>query len=60
MKLLLWPVEFILKLTGKFIAVIIGLVISILGFALCLTIIGAVIGIPLIIFGVLLMVKGIF
>lgn len=60
MKILLWPVIFILMLTGKFIAVIIGLVISILGFALCLTIIGAVIGIPLIIFGVLLMAKGIF
>lgn len=60
MRLLLWPVEFILKLVGKLLAVIIGLVFSIVGIALCFTIIGAIIGVPFIIFGVLLMIKGIF
>lgn len=59
MRLLLWPVEFILKLVGKLIAAVIGLALSIAGIVLCFTIIGAIIGIPLTIFGVLLMIKGI-
>jgi hypothetical protein len=60
MRLLLWPVEFILKLVGKLVAAVLGLALSIVGVVLCFTIIGAIIGIPLTIFGVLLMIKGIF
>lgn len=60
MRLLLWPVEFILKLVGKIVAAVLGLALSIVGVVLCFTVIGAIIGIPLTIFGVLLMIKGIF
>lgn len=55
-----WSVSFILQLTGRLVAAILGLVLMILGALLTVTIIGAVIGIPLIIFGFLLMVRGIF
>ena len=62
-----WPIraifeliEWILRLTGRLVAAIIGLVIMIVGFVLTLTIIAAPFGVPMIIFGFLLMVKGIF
>lgn len=60
MRWLFWPIEFVLKLTGRLIAAIIGFAIFVVGVALCFTIIGAIIGIPLCIFGFLLMVKSIF
>ena len=50
----------ILKLTGRLLAAIIGLVLLIIGITLSVTIIGAVVGIPLIIFGLMLMVRAIF
>ncbi len=50
----------ILKLTGRLLAAIIGLVLLIIGVTLSVTIIGAVVGIPLIIFGLMLMVRAIF
>ena len=50
----------ILKLTGRLLAAVIGLVLLIIGVTLSVTIIGAVVGIPLIIFGLMLMVRAIF
>ena len=50
----------ILKLTGRLLAAIIGLVLLIIGVTLSVTIIGAVVGIPLIIFGLMLLVRAIF
>lgn len=63
----LWPfvalwrlIAGILELTGRLLGIVLGLVLVIVGFVISLTIIGAVIGIPLILFGLLLMVRGLF
>lgn len=63
----LWPfmaiwnlVAFILRLTGRLGAIILGLVLMVVGVALTLTIIGAVVGIPLIILGFSLVMRGLF
>lgn len=63
----LWPfwavwrlVEFILQLTGRLVAVIIGLVLMVAGALVTLTVIGAIIGIPLFIIGLLLVFRGLF
>ena len=63
----LWPfvaiwdlITWILQLTGRLVAAILGLVFMIVGAILTITVIGAVVGIPLIIFGFALMVRSIF
>jgi hypothetical protein len=63
----LWPFWAIWKLvigivagTGRLVAVILGLVLLIVGAVLTATVIGAIVGIPLIILGLLLMVRGLF
>lgn len=62
-----WPfvaifnlIEVILKLTGRLVAAVLGLVLMIIGGVLCLTIIGAVVGIPLAVFGFTLIIRGFF
>ena len=50
----------IVELTGRFVAIVLGLVLMLAGFLVSLTIIGAIIGIPLFIVGLLLTLKGIF
>ncbi|MBN1572288.1 MAG: hypothetical protein JW984_03735 [Deltaproteobacteria bacterium] len=50
----------ITKLTGRLVAVILGLVFMIVGVILSATMVGAIIGIPLLIFGVLLIIRGFF
>jgi len=50
----------IFELTGRLIAVMIGLVLLIVGVILTFTIIGAVIGIPLCVLAVMLIVRGLF
>jgi hypothetical protein len=58
---LIWNIlELILKMTGRFMAVILGLAIIIIGVVLCITVIGAVVGIPLILFGSMMMLRGFF
>jgi hypothetical protein len=64
---ILWPfvalwdlVTGILKLTGRLVAMLIGVVLMIAGIAVSLTIVGAIVGIPLIIFGFMLTVRGLF
>ncbi|MBI5879044.1 MAG: hypothetical protein HZB53_15460 [Chloroflexi bacterium] len=64
---LLWPfravwqlVTFVLGLTGRLIAVVLGIVFMIVGVLLTVTVIGAIIGIPLLIFGFFLMLRGLF
>lgn len=62
-KLLLLPfkiVEYIIKFTGRMMAVILGLVFLAIGIALSLTIIGAIIGVPLAIIGFLMIIRGFF
>jgi hypothetical protein len=67
MSLILWPfralwglVTFFIEATGRLVAAILGLMLMIVGVIISLTIVGAVVGIPLIIFGFLLMIRGFF
>jgi hypothetical protein len=64
---LLWPfvaiwdlIAWILRLSGRLVAALLGLAFMIIGAILTVTIIGAVIGIPFIVFGFLLMLRSIF
>lgn len=64
---LLWPfialwklVAGIIALTGRLVAAILGLVLMIVGVIVSLTLVGAIVGIPLIIFGFLLILRGFF
>ncbi|MBN1487008.1 MAG: hypothetical protein JW981_05150 [Anaerolineae bacterium] len=50
----------ILGLTGRLVAAILGLVFMIVGIVVSLTIVGAVVGIPIAVFGLLLMVRSIY
>ena len=50
----------IFELTGRLVAVILGLVLLIVGVILTFTVIGAVIGIPLCVFAVMLIARGLF
>jgi hypothetical protein len=63
----LWPfvalwklLAVIVEMTGRLVAMIIGIVLMIVGVLVSLTIIGAIVGVPLAIVGLLLFVKGIF
>lgn len=63
----LWPfaalwnlVCWILGVTGRLIAAILGLVLLIVGIILTLTVIGAIVGIPFAILGIMLMIRAIF
>jgi hypothetical protein len=65
--LLLWPfwaiwhlLAWIVGLTGRLIAAVLGLVLMIAGLIISITIVGLPIGIPLILFGFLLMIRGFF
>jgi hypothetical protein len=50
----------IVELTGRFVAMILGIVLIIVGLVVSLTIVGAIIGIPLAIVGLLILLRGIF
>ncbi|MFN8414441.1 MAG: hypothetical protein U0Z26_18825 [Anaerolineales bacterium] len=63
----LWPFVAIWKLiagivefTGRFVAMILGIVFILVGVIISLTIVGAIVGIPLAIVGLLLLLRGIF
>jgi hypothetical protein len=67
MSVSLWPfrliwrlVTSILALTGRLVAVVLGLALLTVGLILTVTIVGAVVGIPLMALGVVLLVRGIF
>jgi hypothetical protein len=56
----LWAiVRTIVNVTGRLIAVLLGVVLVVVGVLLTLTVIGAIIGIPMIIVGAALILKGI-
>jgi len=64
---ILWPfvaiwrlVTWILEFTGRLVAIVLGAILLILGTLISMTGIGAVIGIPMILFGLLLVVRGFF
>ena len=50
----------IVTLTGRLVAVILGFVLLLAGILVSLTVIGAIVGIPLAIVGFLLILRGIF
>jgi len=63
----LWPfaaiwklLALIVELTGRFVAMALGIVFIIVGVIVSLTIVGAIIGIPLAIIGLLLLLRGMF
>jgi len=63
----LWPfyaiwrlLTWIVKLTGRLIAIFLGLAMIIIGAVLCITVILLPLGVPLIIFGFLLALRGLF
>ena len=63
----LWPLTAIWRLlativglTGRFVAMVLGRVFMIVGVLVSLTVIGAIVGIPMAIIGLLLFVRGIF
>lgn len=63
----LWPwlalwrlVTAILLLTGRLIAVVLGLAFILVGAMLGATVVGAVVGVPLLLFGGLLVIRGLF
>lgn len=57
----LWNfIAYIVTLTGRLVAVILGLVFMLVGAILTITVVGAIAGIPLIIIGVLLAIRGLW
>lgn len=63
----LWPfaaiwklLAVIVELTGRLLAMILGIVLMIVGILISLTFVGAIVGVPLAIVGLLLFLKGIF
>ncbi len=59
-KLAIWAIGVILEAAGRVLSLCIGLGICAIGTALCMTLIGAVLGVPLALFGGGLMLKAIF
>ena len=64
---ILWPftalwrlVSWILALTGRFIIILLGIIFMVVGVLVTMTIIGAFVGVPLFLFGVLLVFRGLF
>jgi hypothetical protein len=57
----LWHLAtFTIKMIGRMVVVVLGVILMMVGAIMCFTIIGAVIGIPLILFGFLLVARGLF
>jgi len=63
----LWPfvaiwrlLAVIVELTGRFVAMVLGIVLIVVGVIVSLTIVGAIVGVPLAVIGLLLFFRGIF
>ena len=63
----LWPfaalwklLAVIVEMTGRFVAMVLGIVFIVVGMIVSLTIVGAIVGIPLAIIGLLLLLRGMF
>jgi len=57
----LWKLlEAVLKLTGRLVALVLGLALLITGVVLCFTVLGLPAGLPLAAVGLLLVVRGLF
>lgn len=65
--LLLWPlvalwalVTFVLRTAGRLLCAVLGLALMAAGVALTMTIVGAILGVPLAAFGLLLLARSVF
>lgn len=63
----LWPfvaiwrlLAIIVEMTGRFVAMVLGIVFIIVGVIVSLTIIGAIVGVPLALIGLLIFLRGLF
>jgi len=63
----LWPVTYlwrllatIVEMTGRFVAILLGIILMVVGLVCNLTIVGAIVGIPFFLVGLLLLIRGIF
>jgi len=63
----LWPfvaiwnlVVYIVSLTGRLVAILLGLALMLLGAILTVTIVGAIVGVPLAVIGFLLVIRGLW
>jgi hypothetical protein len=63
----LWPfaalwklLAVIVEMTGRFVAMVLGIVLIVAGVIVSLTIVGAIVGIPLAFIGLLLLLRGVF
>ena len=63
----LWPfvaiwklLAVIVEMTGRLVAMILGIVLMLVGVLVSLTVIGAIVGVPLALIGLLLFFRGIF
>jgi hypothetical protein len=57
----LWNlIAYIVMLTGRMVAVVLGLALMLVGGILTITVVGAIGGIPLLIIGILLVVRGLW
>ncbi len=63
----LWPfaalwklLAVIVEMTGRFVAMVLGIVFIVVGVIVSLTIVGALVGVPLAIVGLLLLFRGMF
>ena len=64
---ILWPVvavwrlvTLVLELTGRILCAALGLVLTAIGVAVALTVVGAPLGVPLAVLGVLLVIRALF
>jgi hypothetical protein len=57
-RLVFWLARVILSLVGRFLTIIIGLTLIVIGVLLTMTVIGAIIGIPLLLLGIALVLRG--
>ena len=55
-----WMIASILSIAGRMASFFIGLALCVAGVALCMTLVGAVAGVPMVIFGGGLMLRSIF
>jgi hypothetical protein len=65
--LILWPfwalwrlIALIVGITGRLVAVLLGAALMIVGFVISLTVVGAILGVPVFLVGLLLVFRGLF
>jgi len=63
----LWPfwviwrfLAWIVSITGRLLAVILGFVLMLAGLLVSVTVVGLIVGVPMILLGVLLVIRGLF